>query len=699
MSGSPSIAANPMLSDWLDCTEPGFIRARTGKSELGQGIATALAQVVADAVGVDMRRVLMGAPTTAGGPDEGFTAGSLSVQHSGTALHAAGCAMRALFSAEACRTLGVDEVSIDDGDFTAGGLRTSYWELADRVDLDVAFDPDARPPAASPAIGASLPRLDLDDKVLGRPRYLHDLRLPGQAFGRVLRPPFRGAVLDGLDRELVAALPGVLATVVDGGFVGIIAETEILAREALEEARRHARWSGHADPLDDAGVGAFLTHAPSEVTEIATAEPVTEADDHARFTARYSRPFIAHASIGPSAAMALREADDLVVWTHSQGVYPLRKDIARAVGIPLDHVTVQHVEGAGCYGHNGADDAAYDAVLLAEALPGRPVHVTWTREDELGWSPFGPAMVIDLDTRCSPDGTITGWSWHGYGSGHSSRPATLATPSLLAFADQAAGAAIPPSTDPPPAAGHGTARNAVPLYRVGPVSATVHRLTEMPVRASALRSLGAHLNVFAIEQQIDDMARHFGVDALEYRLHHLDDPRGRAVLERVAEQCDWSAPPAGDAAGRGLGFARYKGSGAWCAVVVDIEATDRIRMQRMWIAVDVGRVVTPDGVRNQIEGGAIQAASWTLLEEVRFSDGQVSSDTWEEYPIITFSDVPPIDVAIMDRPDKPWLGAGEASMGPTAAALANALMDATGIRVRSMPLTPERIVAAMENAD
>ncbi len=386
----------------------------------------------------------------------------------------------------------------------------------------------------------------------------------------------------------------------------------------------------------------------------------------------------------------------LHIWTHSQGVYPLRTDIARALGVPAAAVHVEHVEGAGCYGHNGADDVAYDAALLALAVPGRPVHVTWSREDELGWSPFGPAMVVDIDTTCADDGTITSWTWTGFGNGHMLRPNTLPSPSLLAYASQAGGQPIPPSTEPPAANGFGTGRNAIPGYDVGPVTATAHRLTEMPIRASALRSLGAHLNVFAVEQHLDDLARQVDADPLEYRLRHLSDPRGRAVLERVAAMCDWSNPPRGEAAGRGLGFARYKGKGAWCAVVVDIEAEERIRMTRMWIAVDVGLAVNPDGVVNQIEGGAIQSASWTLLEQVRFAEGRVLSDTWEEYPIITFGDVPPIEVAIVDRPDEQWLGAGEASMGPTAAALGNALMDATGIRVRALPLTPENIVAAMD---
>jgi CO/xanthine dehydrogenase Mo-binding subunit len=698
VTASPSLGANPTLSTWLAFDRSGIVTARTGKSELGQGIATALVQVVADALHVDPGRVEMTAPTTLVSPDEGFTAGSLSVQHSGAALRQAALRVRGLFEEAAAVRLGSPVETVEDGTFTTAAGSVTYWELAGEVDLDVGFqavDEAARRPTE--LIGSDLARIDLADKVLGRPRYLQDLRLPGQVFGRVLRPPYRGAALTGVDADAVRVLPGVISVVVDGSFVGVTADTEIHAREALAALQSAAAWAGDPVPLDTQEVADVVRSSPATDTEVV--DPSGEPPESPAFTlrAQYSRPFLAHASIGTSAAAALVDEGRVQVWSHTQGVYPLRDDIARALGMPSESVDVHHVEGAGCYGHNPADDVAYDAVLLARSVPGRPVHVTWSREDELGWSPFGPAMVVEIDTGCSADGTITSWRWDGYGNGHSSRPGTLATPSLLAYADQAAGAAIPASGDPPVSTGAGTARNAVPGYRVGRLRATAHRLTTMPVRASALRSLGAHMNVFAIESQIDDLARHFGVDPVEYRLRHLDDPRGRAVIERVCELSSWTDRPAGEAAGRGLGFARYKGTGAWCAVVADVEAEEQVRLTRVWIAVDVGQAVNPDGVVNQIEGGAIQSASWTVKEQVRMTGGRVVSDSWEEYPILAFSEVPPIDVAIVDRPTEPSLGAGEASMGPTAAAIGNALMDAIGIRVRHLPLTAQHIVDAMDD--
>jgi nicotinate dehydrogenase subunit B len=699
---SPSLDASPLLSDWISFDVPGIVTARTGKVEFGQGIITALTQIVADGLGVDTQQVRMATTTTGISPNEGFTAGSLSIQHSGMALLKVCQQVRAIFSDAAEDHLAADVVGISRGTFTDGQRQISYWDLAHQVRLDRRVDPAAPLTFTDGSIGTSAPRQDLTDKILGIPRYLHDLRLPGQVYGRVLHPPARGSVLAAVDATSVKLMPGVLSVVIDGSFLGVVAESEYQALMAVAALADATSWSPVAPTLTDAGMSAFITGAPHEDTVLSVPReaPITTPKPRGglTLTAQYSRPFLAHASIAPSCAMALMESGAdarLTVWTHSQGVYPLREDIARATGIAPGAITVVHVEGAGCYGHNPADDVAYEAVLLAIAAPGRPVHLTWTREDELGWGPFGAAMVVDISSTQGADGTIESWSQDAWGNGHSSRPSTLPSPSFLAFTLQAKGTPIPPSGDPPAKAGGGTGRNAVPPYLVGNSRVTAHRITQMPMRASALRSLGAHLNVFATECHIDDMAAACGADPLEYRLRHLDDDRGRTVLELVAEMSNWGTASQGSTSGRGLGFARYKNKGAWCAVVADIEAEASIRLLRMWIAVDAGLVVNPDGLTNQIEGGAIQSASWTLKEAVRFGGGRVLSDTWESYPILTFSEIPAIDVGIVNRRDQPPLGAGEASVGPTAAALGNSVFDALGVRVRAMPLSADNIIAAM----
>jgi CO/xanthine dehydrogenase Mo-binding subunit len=530
--------------------------------------------------------------------------------------------------------------------------------------------------------------MDLADKILGNPRFIQDMRLPNQLFGRIIRPPHRGVTAVELDATAVLSRDDVHHVVINGAFVGVVANSEIAAIEAAAELSELCTWVGTQELPTTSSVTDFLLSAP-HLDEVLADGPETSG-----FSARYSRPFIAHASIGTSTAIAQFADDALTIYSHTQGVYPLRADIARALGMDPAKIRIEHVEGAGCYGHNPADDVAYDAALLALAVPGHPIHVTWSREDELGWGPLGPAMVVDISCSTDSAGNITTWQWDGYGNGHSSRPSTLPSPSLLAYQFQASGAPIPPSEDPAAATGAGTGRNAVPGYAIPNVRAMAHRLTEMPIRASALRSLGAHLNVFATESHMDDLARQHERDPIEYRLAHLTDARGRAVLEKAAEMAHWGTP-LGEDRGRGIGYARYKNAGAWCAVVAEIRATDSINVTKLYICTDVGRVINPDGVRNQIEGGALQAMSWTLIEQVRMAGAAIVSNTWEEYPILGFPEVPPVEVAIIERPDEAWLGSGEASMGPTAAAIGNAITDALGVRVRDLPITPEAIVAAM----
>jgi CO/xanthine dehydrogenase Mo-binding subunit len=376
-------------------------------------------------------------------------------------------------------------------------------------------------------------------------------------------------------------------------------------------------------------------------------------------------------------------------------VHKLRAEICRSLELAARDVVVRHVEGAGCYGHNAADDAAYDAVLLARAVPGRTVQVVWTREDELSWGPLGPAMVVEIEADLDEGGRVAGWRHDVWSNGHASRPASPGSPPLLAATLFADARPMVPASDPPLVNGGGSGRNAVPMYDLPRTRVRTHRLTTMPLRTSALRALGAHLNVYAIESVVDELAELADADPVEYRLGMLSDARACDVLRAAAERAGWPGSPA-EGRGLGVGVARYKNRGAYCAVVAEVEAEASVRVRRLTIAVDVGLVVNPDGVVNQIEGGALQALSWTTKEQVRFDARTVTSRTWEEYPILTFSEVPPVDVVLLDRPELPALGAGEASLGPTAAAIGNAVAAAIGVRVRTLPLTPENVVAAMD---
>jgi CO/xanthine dehydrogenase Mo-binding subunit len=405
-----------------------------------------------------------------------------------------------------------------------------------------------------------------------------------------------------------------------------------------------------------------------------------------RVQAAYTKPYIAHASIGPSCAIARWKDGKLEVWTHSQGIFGLRQDLAKVLGMREQDIVVTHVEGAGCYGHNGADDVALDAALLARGAGGRPVRLQWMREDEFAWEPYGAAMAFELEAALDSSGTIVSWRHELWSNGHTHRPGRAKLPTLTAAAHLARPFELSPAVNPALPAG-GADRNCIPLYEFPDLLVVNHYVKEMPLRSSSLRSLGGYGNVFAIESFMDECAAAAGKDPIDFRLQHLQDPRARAVIERLLPQWrSWKRP---EGRGHGIGFAKYKNLGAYCAVLAEVEATHELRVTRLVAAVDVGLAVNPDGVANQIEGGCIQAASWTLKEAWR-----PGVAAWEDYPILKFSEVPAVEVLLL-KTDFPSAGAGECTMGPTAAAIANALHDALGVRVRDLPLTPERIARAI----
>ncbi len=699
-----SLNTNRRLAQWLAIHADGTLSVRTGKVELGQGITTALAQIAAQELGVAASRIRMVAASTSAGPNEGTTTGSMSVEHSGAALRQVCAEARAIYLQAAASKLRLAAPLISTLDVVDGRIfvkgdsnhsDTSYWELADAALLDVEASGQALPIQAvvELVVGqADVPRLDIPDKVSGKPRFIHDMTLPGMLYGRVAHPPSPGAVLLDVDMAVVQALPGVVRLVRDGSFLGLLAEDEYLALCALNKLIKVARWR-EADALPAMhDMPAFLRAQPVETTLVAEKKAAEEpAVAVHSFQAAYSRPYLAHASIGPSCAIARYAEDSLEVWTHSQGIYNLRADLALVFDLPQEAITLQHVEGAGCYGHNGADDAACDAALLARAVPGRAVQLQWTRAGELGCAPFGAAMAVDIKADVDADGRITHWQHDVWSNGHNMRPGRSKVPVLLAAT------LLKKPFEKQLAIGGGAERNSVPLYDFAQWRAVSHRILTMPLRTSSLHSLGAHCNVFAIESFMDEIAAGLGFDPLEFRLRHLSDLRGRAVLEAAAQMSGWAArknTQAVEGKGMGLAFARYKNTGAYCAVVAAIDAGQEVTVDKLWIAVDVGCVVSLDGVVNQIEGGAIQTVSWVLKEAVQFDRTRILSNTWDSYPILRFSEVPKVDVQVLSRPAEKSLGAGEATQGPVAAAIANAVFDALGVRVRDMPLSKDNVTRA-----
>jgi len=693
-----SLRGNPRLSRWLRFRADGVVEVRSGKVEIGQGILTALAQIVADELDIAPARITMMPASTAESPNEGVTSGSLSIQDSGKALRYACAEARSIFFDAAAARLGVARESLraENGEIVAAsGERTSYWALADEglLERDATATVAPKEAAQHGCIGRNAARLDLPDKVFGRPRYVHDIDLPSMLHGRVVRPPSPASRLVAIDERRTRAIEGVVAVVREGRFAGVVAEREEAAIAAAETLRADSRWEEEASLPDVSNLATWLRAQPAETSLVeeakASAPPVART-----LRARFTRPYTAHASIGPSCALARWDGSSLHVWTHAQGIFNQRADLAIVFGLAPGQVVVEHREGAGCYGHNGADDAALDAALLARAVPGRPVRVVWSREDELAWAPCGPAMAVDLEADLDEQGEIAAWRSDIWSNGHSSRPGRSEKPTLLAAAHLGRGYDGPVAINTPLASGGGAERNAVPPYAIPARRISSHRVLAMPIRTSALRSLGALMNVFAIESLVDDVATERGEDAVAWRLRHLADPRARAVVEAAARLSQWQAWSPRDGLGRGIGYARYKQNGAYCAVVAQVEAGREIAVRRLSIAVDVGLAINPDGVVNQIEGGAIQATSWTLKEAIAFDRTRIATRSWDEYPILRFSEVPAVDVELVARPEQASMGAGEAAMGPTAAAIGNAVRDALGVRVRDLPITAERIVAS-----
>jgi nicotinate dehydrogenase subunit B len=698
----PSLAANPTLSSWVQFSSQGHVALSPGKVEIGQGIVTALAQIAADELDIDIGRVRMVRASTAGSPNEGVTSGSLSVQQSGRAIRHACAEVRQIFLAAASDRLGVgaDALEISDGEISGpGNVRTSYWELADEVALDRQATPGltAKSSARRALAGSSVQRLDIPDKVFAHPRFIHDSPLPGMLHGRVLRSEMPGAKLIELNEDGARGVAGLIAVIRDGNFAAVVSETEDGADTALKALRKAARWSSREPLPDENGLADWLKSQPVEST-IIDRKTAPDAGIKSRTMRRqYTRPYIAHASIAPSCAMARWTADRVHVWTHSQGVYLLRTDLAVVLKLPVEHITVEHMEGAGCYGHNGADDVALDAVLLAKAAGGRAVRLQWSREDEMTHAPFGAAMAVEIEADLDARGEIVDWRHSIWGNGHVARPGRAALPALLAGTEIANPFPRTISTNPPQATGGGADRNSVPLYDFPSWTVECHRLLTMPIRTSALRTLGAQGNVFAIESFLDELVAERGEDPVAFRLRHLSDPRARDVIQSVARRTNWK-PRQQAGIGHGIGFARYKNTGAYCAVVAEVEGAEDVRVRRLTIAVDVGEAINPDGVINQIEGGAIQATSWVLKEQVRFDRERITSNTWSSYPILRFSEVPEVKVEVIARPEIEPVGAGEAAHGPTTAAIANAVFDCLDVRVRNLPITRDSLIAAMESS-
>jgi nicotinate dehydrogenase subunit B len=685
------------LDAWLAVGGDGKVTVYTGKVELGTGVQTALAQLAADELDVPFERVHMVMGDTALCPNQGPTVGSQTMMRAGPQIRQAAAEARQTLLALASAKLGqpAERLSVADGVVSApDGKSASYADLVGDRKIGQKMSGKAKPksPGQLKVVGKPIPRVDLPAKVYGMHVYVQNVRIPGMLHGRMVRPPAPDFVVEKVDESAVKKLPGNVRVVAKRNFVGVVADREEQAIRAARALKVQWKQAIALPPMKD--MPAFTRGTKSTERVLATSGDVEAALKQAKpRRAQYYVPHQMHASIGASCAVASVTPEGATLWSPTQSSFNLRDAVARTLGMPQEKVHLVWVEGSGCYGHNGADDVTADAAILSQAV-GKPVRVQWMRHDEHGHEPKGAAMVMDFRGALDEKGNVAAWDYQVYSPGHAGRPAGEAAGNVLA------GAAL---GQPKKLLPTGADRNAKPTYVFPNSRVRLHLLQSTVLRVSSLRGLGSPQNTFGNESFIDELAAAAKADPIEFRIRHLKDERAIAVLEAVAKLANWETRPAPrhgrSGEGRGVAFVHYDNYSGYAAVAMQVKverSTGKVRVERVAVAHDCGQIVNPDGLKNQIEGNIVQTLSRALLEEVRFDTKKVTSLDWARYPILRFSDLPQeIAITLIDRPDKPSLGAGEPAAAPVMAAVANAIFDATGRRLRSVPFTPEKVKAAL----
>lgn len=714
MAEYSSITKHPNLDQWVSVGADGRIAVRSGKVDIGQRISTALAMIAAEELDVNYGSVDILQTETGLAPDEGITSGSNSMEESGNAVRVAAATARQHLLSLAADSLGVatDTLEVDDGMVASRNTNrsVSYADLMGGKPFCIPVDPNVnvKSPESYTTVGTQVEAKGMADIVMGKARFVHDMVMPGMLHARVVRPPHYLAKLKDIGDSITERLSNDGVTIVrDGSFLAVAGTDEYATMRAIERLNNAADWD-KGDGLAIGDVFEELRTNERESLPVVDGSPQKEsvpplgdppATASQTVSAVYEKPYIMHGSIGPSAAVALFEDGKLTIWTHSQGIYVLRGALSEALGMDEEALHIIHVPGSGCYGHNGADDVAVDAALVARAIPDTPVLLKWTREDEHAWEPYGSAMVLDMQGSVDDSGKVVAWSQESYSDTYGMRPrggAGGAGPARLLAMRYLEDGVEPYYPQPTMGRHSGIHRNLDPLYDFPDKRLVKNLVRDLPLRTSALRTLGAFGNVFAIESFMDELAEAAGVDALAFRLNHLTDARAKAVLQTAADKLGWGHADLPDGHGQGIAFAQYKNIQSYAAVAVELEVTDaaEVKLHRVTLAADSGHVVDPAGLTAQMEGGFLQAASWTLYEAVTWDRDGITSRDWDTYPILRFDNVPEMETVLMDRTGEPYRGAGEATAGPTAGAIANAIYRATGLRLRRIPFTPDAIRAA-----
>ena len=715
LQGSPPLN---QLDSWISIAADGSITAYSGKEELGQGISTAQQQLVAEELSVPFNRVKLIYCDTALTPDQAHTSGSQShpANFNTDNLGQAGATAREALFRMASQKLGVpvEQLTASDGVVSGGSKRVTYGQLVEGKKFSLALDPKAKrkSPSQWTVLGKPIPRPDLPDLVTGKFEFVHNVRLPGMLHGRVVRPPSVGATVANVDESSIAGLPGVVKIVVKKNFVGVVAEKPFQAIQAA--AKLKVMWTPGPTLPDPATFHDSLRKQPARDTLMVDSGDVNQKISGAAtvLKATYLHPYQMHGSMGSSCAVADVQGDRATIYSATQAVWYQKSTSAMILGLKPENIHVIFRRGSGCYGVNGADTVTYDAAILSQAV-GKPVRVQLTRKDEMAFENYGPAYVIDQRASLDPSGNITAWDHESWSPGLGNRPGTnrpgnIITGSLLGFppADFA-----PRSPAPPPGAFNNNS-NGVPSYLAagtGTVQSgrVLTHAVESRFFTGPLRSPARLQNTFAHESFMDELAARAKADPVEYRLRHLRDARLKEVLSAAAKTANWETRPSpkpgtrrtGIASGRGAACVLYEGDNGYTSLVAEIEVnqdTGKIVVKRMVAASDVGPISNPNGLRNQVEGGALQGLSRCLGEEVTWDSEKITSVDWRTYHSLPLGfEVPKIDAVLINRTEGEVMGAGETSITLVAAAIGNAIFDATGARIRQVPFTAERIKAAL----
>jgi CO/xanthine dehydrogenase Mo-binding subunit len=686
---------------FLAIDKTGQVTVFSGKVDLGTGVETALAQMAAEELDVAIERITIVQGDTALTPDQGTTYGSMSITNGGLQIRqAAATARQALIAKAAVRLkVGIDRLQVTNGVISTapGAPGFSYGELVggDQLNLPIATTVVLKDATQYRSIGKSAARRDIPPKVTGDFTYMQDFKVPEMLHARVIRPPAMGATLVSVDEASVKDIPGLLKVVREGNFLAVVGKTEWSAIQAMRTLS--ASWTNWTGLPEQEKLWEHVRATPVTNTEVSSKLGDTGAalgSAHRTLKSTYDFAIHTHGSIGPSCAIAQFKDGDLTCWTASQGTHALRRQLAVMFKLDPKNVRAIYLEGAGCYGRNGHEDAAADAALLAKIM-NKPVRVQWMRADEHGWDPKGPPTLIDMQAGFDADNHLIAWQSDFFVP--DGKPGTVA----LIAADLSG---MPHEDFISPG---GVMGNSGIPYRFANILTQGHRLANTPFRPAWIRSPGRMQNTFANESFLDEIAAVEGIDPMTIRLESIDptDLRGAEVLQRLATISKWQAGayprPAGTdetVRGRGLAYVKYDLSKTYVAMVADVEVnrkTGKILARKFYVTHDCGLVINPDGTRNQIEGCIVQTLSRTLREELKFDQATVTSRDWASYPILTFPEVPEIEIELIERPTEPPLGVGEIAAAVVCAAVGNAVFDATGVRLRSIPFTEAKVLAAL----